>query len=853
MGSRLLVAYGTDLLVRGFHTTPPDRFTPDGSPANGLFAVARALRHGLGFKTPERAVAVIDRPAEGEVLLPGEPAGLRAQLPLLRSLLEAHGFAVVESPRGAHLVASYVQAALDDGSDAVVLASDKRFAQLVSASVWWFDAYKRVRYTPDSVRKRFGVDASHVADWLALVGDDTTPCSGVKGVGAKGAADLVAASGSLRTALEDPDAVEGRVGKALRKVVADARVQLELAELRRDVPLPRALAALDYAAPEVETLNESYAQLGFFKLLVADTTLPPCDVLRDAPASGFGKRASIHALTEGPTPVRGDFVGLAVVSSTARFFFPTIGPRLKVWLEDAAAVKNGHDVKATTVALARVGVTLRGIHGDAILASHLVDPSGSAPHELDQLARVRLRRPLVGDESLLGTGKGRKRWSDLPTDRVGAYACHLAEAAGDLWRHFAAGVKRDQALYEENLALSETLVQMELAGMAVDDADLATVGEDFAAIQAELEHEIHALAGKSFNVGSTKQLAKVLFEELKLTVVSRTRTGYSTATHALERIAGEHPIVPLVIRHRMLSRLESNWVNALRAAIGPDGRVHSTFHPARSFSGRLVNAQPDLGRVPGATPEMSRIRHAFVAQPGWTLLSVDYDQLGLYVLAHMTRDPALVDPLARGDDMHTLTAAAVLDLPVQSIDRDRRQVGKVTNFATFAGQGASALRMQLGVSVDEAKTMIARFKARYATVMAFQDEQLRLCQERGWVTTISGRRWPIRDVHSNDLHMRAYGERLARRAPHEGSVADVTRRGLLCADQALRAAGSRAFPLLQIHDEVLFEVPDGEVEGVARLAGEAMRTAYDLVVPLRVDFKAGKNWADMKRLPRDTE
>lgn len=306
--------------------------------------------------------------------------------------------------------------------------------------------------------------------------------------------------------------------------------------------------------------------------------------------------------------------------------------------------------------------------------------------------------------------------------------------------------------------------------------------------------------------------------------------------------------MPLVIRHRMVSRLRSTWVAALGDAIGADGRVRSTFHPARSFSGRLVNAAPDLGRVPRATPEMLRIRRAFKATPGNTLLSIDYDQLGLYVLAHMTQDPALVERLRRGDDMHRLTAAAVLDLPLESVGRDERQVGKVVNFATFAGQGASSLRQQLGVSVAEAQAMIERFDRRYAVTRALQEEQLRLCRERGWVETIAGRRWPIRDVRSNDLHMRAYGERLARRAPHEGSVADVTRRGLLRADQALRAARLRAYPLVQIHDEVVFEVADGELTEAARVAGEAMRDAYQLLVPLRVAAKAGPNWAQLTPL-----
>jgi len=274
--------------------------------------------------------------------------------------------------------------------------------------------------------------------------------------------------------------------------------------------------------------------------------------------------------------------------------------------------------------------------------------------------------------------------------------------------------------------------------------------------------------------------------------------------------------------------------------------VHASFHPARSFGGRIVNTNPDLGRVPGRTPEMQMIRRAFVARPGHALMSVDYNQLGLHVLAHLTKDPALVEPLRAGADMHRLTAAAVLDKPRDAITPDERQLGKVVNFATFAGQGASALALQLGVTAAEAKQLIARFDRTYSHVRAFQDEQFRLAKERGYITTLGGRNWPIGGLESLDPHDRSYAERLARRATHEGSVSDVSRRGLLDADRALRAAGLAAYPLVQILDEVLFEVPETEVRDAARIAGDAMRNAFALEAPLRIGIEVGPNWADLE-------
>jgi DNA polymerase-1 len=292
--------------------------------------------------------------------------------------------------------------------------------------------------------------------------------------------------------------------------------------------------------------------------------------------------------------------------------------------------------------------------------------------------------------------------------------------------------------------------------------------------------------------------------------------------------------------------MRDTWITALRKCIDPDGRVRSWFHPARSFTGRLVNSNPDLGRVPGRTPEMQRIRRAFVARPGSLLMSVDYNQLGLHVLAHMTKDPALVEPLRDRRDIHALTAATILAKPLADITPDDRQLGKIVNFATFAGQGPSALGMQLGITAQQARDMIDRFYEHYSVVRVAQDEQFRLANELGYITTIAGRKWPIGGLESLDSELKSYADRLARRAPYEGSVADVSRRGLLDAAHALRAANLTAMPLLQILDEVLFEVPEGELEAAARIAADAMRNAFALEAPLRVGVEVGKNWADLK-------
>ena len=826
MPDRTLVASAANLLARGYLVVPTDRKSRAGEPVNALFAVARAIVRATAFKQPAHAVAVIGRAQAGW------PPILSAQYPKLAELVRALGLPVVEVDDEVNVVAAYARAALDAGDDVVIVGIDKRYAQLVGDRLWWYDANKDARYTPEIVYKRFGVTADRVAGWLGLVGDeDALP--GVKGIGAKGATTLVETYGSIDAAVAQMDAMEGRLGKALRAARDDIPRELARATLS-GAPLPAPIGAFE--PPVASELNAVFDRLGFAELLVAEGGSFAAEVAEtpEAVAAALAGAEAMHPLIEDDGTIAGLAIGAVYVPRSAAGW-----PTLAAWLASDAP-KLAHDLVGTIVALRREGIVLGGIAGDSACASHLTNPSNWAPHDLPIVAKHVLGRALLDEETIRGVGQKRRRWADTP--RAAEFGIQYCAASLAIWRALAPGV--DPALMREYLALTDTLVRMELTGLLIDPAALDRAEQAFAAIDAELTQQIEALAGHTFNINSGKQLGSVLFEELKLPIASHTKTGWSTAIEALEKIEHAHPIIPLVIRWRLLRRLRDFWVIALRKTIGPDGRVHSRFHPARSFSGHLVNTNPDLGRVPGRTPEMAMIRRAFVATPGKLLMSVDFQQLGLYVLAHLSKDPALVEPLRRRADMHTLTAQAVL--AKTSITPEERQLGKVINFATFAGQGASALALQLNVSAAQAKEWLARFDEHYAAVRAFQDEQLRLARERGYITTIAGRRWPIGGLESLDPHDRSYAERLARRATHEGSVSDVSRRALLDADSALRRAGLASVPVLQVLDEVMFEVPEAELADAARITADAMRHAFELEVPLVVGVEAGRNWADLE-------
>ncbi|MFO0593813.1 MAG: DNA polymerase [Myxococcaceae bacterium] len=850
MAERTIIASATNLLARGFQVVPTDRKSKSGQVVNGLFAVARALHRVLAMKAPARAIAVIDSKASTR----GWPELLFKQVALLPELCRALGFHVVETDEELNVCASYAKAALDAGDDVIIAAVDKRYAQLVGERVWWFDANKDVRYTIEIVQKRFNVPPAQVGQWLALVGDeDLVP--GLKGIGAKGATEFLTEHGTVEAAMAKLDTLDGRVAKALKAARAEVPAALDFAKLKTDRALPLALGKASWNAPDAAKLNALYEGLGFNEFLVADASgrKVECCETAEQVAAVLGKAkgvTTLHAVLEDPDPVQSALVGVGLALENGELFYVPAGgrawPPLVKWLEDPKAKKQGHDLVPAFVALERLGHRLAGVVSDSACVSHLTQPSNWAPHDLTVVAKHALGRAIPDDDEVLGVGRARKKWAQLSIDRAGEIAGQRAEVSLELIKKLGGGV--EPKLLTEYLDLSQVLVRMELAGLRVDVSELEKAKASFATIEATLEKEITALAGHAFNINSSKQLGEVLFAELKLPVVSHTRTGWSTANEALERIEHAHPIVALVLRWRTLRRLRDNWLNALEKCIDADGRVHSRFHLARSFSGHLINTNPDLGRVPGRTDEMNRVRRAFVAEPGWSLMSVDFSQLGLYVLAHLTKDPNLVEPLKRRADMHRLTASAVLEIPADQLTLEQRQVGKVVNFATFAGQGASSLGMQLGITPAESKEYIARFDRHYAKVRAFQDEQLRLAKERGYIVTIAGRKWPIGGLESLDSMLLSYAERLARRATHEGSVSDVGRRALLDADRALRAAGLKARPVVQILDEVLFEVPDEEIPRAAKIASEAMRNAFVLEVPLVVGVEVGKNWADLTPL-----
>ncbi|MBX2796927.1 MAG: DNA polymerase I [Myxococcales bacterium] len=882
----MVLVDGTGLLYRAFHAIPSNLKTTAGLPTNAAFGFAKMFRKVLSGRTPAYGAVVFDAPGktfraeafEGyKAGRPPMPEALQEQLPHVDRLVAAHNFPAVRVPgvEADDVLATLCQLALDAGHEVWIVSGDKDLAQLVDERVRLLEPNKEILYDADRVYRRWGVHPRAFPDWIGLVGDSVDGIPGVKGIGEKSASALLAEHGTLDATLgaAERQAIGGRTGTLLRTHAEIARQSRDLATLRRDVPLDVTLDDLALTFPTPEQLDAVYLDLEFFSML-SPTALQDvgkvtaiqyfvCDTPEMAQAALAQEcqgpdPVALHVLHELPDPQRGALVGIAISPDLGRgMYFPFAGPGthlgedgvrlLADWLRDPSRPKVTHEGKQAYVALQRVGITLRGVVGDTALASYLVDPTKHLPHRLAQIAREYLHVGLQPIRGVIGGGRDRVAFADLTVDRAGAWACHNADAIGAAWRVLHARVREEgQAtnLFDVDLPLSWVLGDIELAGVRMDPEVLTRIGAGLKEERSALRAEIGELAGRRFNPGSHKQLGTVLFEELGLTVIKRTKTGYSVDAEVMAQLEGQHPVVSKVLRWRTVDKLINTYTDVLVDAVASDGRIHATFQQTVSSSGRLITTEPDLQRTPVRTEEFRAVREAFVASPGCVLLSADWSQMELRLLAHVSADAELVSAYRAGRDVHRLTAAALFDVDVAQVSNAQREIGKTVNFATIYGQGPTALARQLSIPTAVAKRHIARFFERYAGVARWRDAVVADAYADGYVTTLLGRRRYISELWSGDPNDRAYGERVAMNTPIQGSGADLCKVAMLKTAQELAREALSARIVLQIHDELLLDVPVDELDRATDVVRTAMSEAVPLSVPMRVDVGTGRTWAE---------
>jgi DNA polymerase-1 len=791
------------------------------------------------------------------------------------------------------VIGTLADRAVARGWQVVIVSGDKDFYQLISPQVALLNpgrggpAAVDEQWVDDTnAVERFGVPPSRVVDYLALVGDSSDNVPGVRGIGDKTARQLIERFGGLDDILTRAAEVQGKRAREGLLAHADAaRLSRDLVTIRRDVPLPIDLDALVVTEPDRAALAALFTELEFTSLisqLAVPAPAPPADgeVIDDVAAlAALARRLSdaapvaVVTVVDGADRLQSPLVGIGLAGRDGACYLPfghrapaelgaeepvnlprLDGPALAPiarLLDGPAVPKVGHDVKADLLTLRRAGIELRGIVGDTMLASFLLEP-GRRSYALETIAFERLGERVPTPTDLQGTGRATRPLAELPPADVGRAAVGLARAVQRLRGAVTQEIESlalAPLLRDIELPLVRVLADMEWRGIAVDTGRLAALSRLFTEELAELERKIYADAGTEFNINSTPQLRHVLYEKLQLPVLKKTKTGPSTDADVLAGLAELGFTTPtLLLEYRELAKLRSTYVDVLPTRVNPaTGRIHTTFNQAGAATGRLSSAEPNLQNIPVRTRRGEEIRRCFVAPPGARLIVADYSQIELRVLAHLSGDEAFIAAFRRGGDIHRETAALIFNTAPADVTPEMRARAKTINLATIYGQGAFSLSRQLGIPQDEARDFIATYFTRFAGVRRFLDETVERARAAGYVETIFGRRRYIPELQDRNRSVQAFGERTAMNSPMQGSAADLIKVAMIRLAEALRAGGYRAAMLLQVHDELVLEAPQEEVDAVRELVRRHMEGAATLAVPLVASVGDGDNWMDAKR------
>jgi len=783
------------------------------------------------------------------------------------------------------------------GLDVVIVSGDKDFYQLVGPRVSLLNpgrggpaAVEEQFVTETNARERLGVPPEQTVDFLALVGDSADNVPGIRGVGEKTAVKLLQQYGTLEAILAHAgDVTQARLREALERDAERARLSRELVTLHRDVPVQLDMPALAAQPPDRAALLSLVSELEFHSLVrtlgapeakpeaapaaayqVADAVPAVEAVVRRARAAGA---LALDTETTSLDPMRAGLVGLSIAVAPGEAWYlpfahhpssdmlerrdvvnlpplsdPGLAP-LVALLGDPAVAKIGHNIKYDWLVLRRAGVALRGVAFDTMIASFMIDP-GKRSHGLDTLAleqfNVQLR--LYGD--LVGKGRSERSFDEVPVSEAADYCCADSDYALRLRQRFAptlADHHLERLFHDVEMPLIGVLADMEWEGIAIDGAHFARLANQMRGELSQLEHDIHQQAGVAFNLNSTPQLRHVLFEKLQLPVLKKGKTGASTDAEVLEELAGMGHAVPrLLLEYREIAKLLSTYLDVLPAEVNPaTGRIHTSFNQIGAATGRLSSNDPNLQNIPVRSARGEEIRRGFVPRPGHRFIVADYSQIELRLLAHLSGDAAFVEAFRAGGDIHRQTAALIFGVAPEAVTAEMRGRAKTINFATIYGQGPHALARQLGIPYEDARRFIDDYFVRFAGVRSFLDRTVEEAKQRGYVETILGRRRYIPELKDKNFSVRAFGERTATNSPLQGSAADLIKVAMIKVSDAVRA-GFEAKLLLQVHDELVVEAPQAEVEEVARLVKDCMEGAAVLHVPLVATVGIGPNWLDAK-------
>jgi DNA polymerase I len=834
--SDLFLVDGNNLAYRAFFALPEELATSEGFSTNALLGFTNMLFKLLADYRPKGvAVAWDTRPVHRTELLETYkierkpmPDLLREQFPHFRPIVEAFGYRNLEFEgwEADDVIATLAHRADEAAIRTCVVSTDRDAFQLVSENVCLMMTPRGVSdvhvYTPERVEARLGITPDKVPDFIALKGDPSDNIPGVPGIGDKTAGQLIAQYGSLEEVLEHVDDLTPARSKAIHEHAEQSRAAKELATMRRDLELDCDPAELVLSPPDRSKLKEIFRRFEFRNLLgrvdELDAAVPAAAVLKPTGVTVPWREEASNSLLQGqgPVAVSGDNGRIAAAAGEE----VVVSPRPERLEGELVA----HDAKS-------VGVEAVD---DTMILAYLIEP-GRAEYELDDLAAEYgielVPEPDAEEETaaLVRHAAATLRLRDPLLERV------QERGAEGLYR-------------EVELPLTAVLAAMERAGVKVDTYRMGEITARLADRVEELESKAYELAGEEFMLGSTQQVARVLFENLGLTPGRKGKTGYSTDTRVLRSIRGEHEIVAVIEEWREYSKLLNTYLEPLPELISPDdGRLHTTFNQTVAATGRLSTTSPNLQAIPIRTDLGREIRSAFIAEPGHKLVSADYSQVELRILAHVSGEPKLRESFERGEDIHTTTAAEVLGKDPATLTKDERNIAKMVNFGIIYGISSFGLSENLEISRDEAQAYIDAYLARFPHVQDFIQRTIEQAARDGYVTTLLGRRRPVPEIRASSRQTRSLGERLAVNSVMQGTAADIIKKAMVAIHARLRDEGRSAKLVLQVHDELLVEAPEAEVSAVKELLRDEMCGAFPLDPPLEVDVGAGDDWHDAKR------
>ena len=880
---------GTAYVYRAFHST--NLSTSSGEPTGAVYGVGNMLRRIIREHEPDYLVAVFD--AKGKTFRhdlyeeykanrPPMPDDLRSQYDLIKEMVVAMGIKSISIPgvEADDVIGTLATAACEAGLTTYISSSDKDLTQLVNERVTVIDDMRGTELGPNQVKEKFGVRPDQIIDYLSLVGDTSDNIPGVPLVGPKTAAKWLSAHDSVDNIINISDTLPGKAGENFRNAIPQLQMSKDLVSLKLDVDVELDLEDFKIAPPKVDELRELYTRLEFFSWINAlegeksESEVEPLQystiteesdldaLIERIQACGF---VAFDTETTGLDVRKDHLVGISIsIQEREAFYIPLahrylgvpqqldedlVFAKLKSVMDDSQISKIAHNLKFDASILSKVGIEITGPIYDTMLESYVLNSSAVPQHGLDRLALKYLNTATTKYEEVVGKGKNQITFDLVDIKNATEYAAEDADVAlalhNTLWPQIEQEEQLQNVFENIDMPLVPVLMRVEDNGVLLDETALRQHSAELQERIQKIEDAIYQSSGCVFNLSSPKQIREVLFDQLGLTTSTKTASGVmSTSESVLTELAIDHEVPRMLLEHRSLFKIKSTYTDKLPELINSNtGRVHTSFNQAVASTGRLSSADPNLQNIPIRTAEGKRIREAFIPDSGSTLVSIDYSQIELRLMAHLSSDPGLLDAFSRGEDVHRFTASEVFDCSPDDVTSDQRRHAKAINFGLMYGMSAFGLARTLQIEVHQARDYIEQYFTRYPSVREFMDNVRGQAREHKFVDTIFGRRVFLPDINSNHYGRRQHSERAAINAPLQGSAADIMKLAMIGVDAWLASSDSGARMILQVHDELVLEVPHGQTDRVLDNVKRLMENAAKLYVPLVADAGIGTNWA----------